>query len=126
MTTTVETMSVTTPPPPISMNQITFTITTPSAPTFLGTLHINPLPPGAGGIIGTLAPIGTAGAPAVHTFKMGSKFAQIRQFLMNNQGPLMIQISYDTLSFLATDLNPLAMLFAANAPAFHASVAQQA
>ena len=126
MTTTVETMAVTTPPPPIPATQITFTITTPTAPTFLGTLHINALPPAAGGVIGSVAPGGaSATAPATHTFRMGSKFAQIRQFLIDNQGPLAIQITYDTDTFAATDLNPMAaMRFAANATAFRAEAAQ--
>jgi hypothetical protein len=112
---TNETMSVTTPPPPIPLNQITFTITTPHNPLFLGTLHINAFPPAAGGVIGSVDPGGaTAAAPAIHTFRMGAKFQMIRQFLINNQGPLAITITYDPITFLATDLNPLAMLMAAN------------
>lgn len=126
MTTTIEFMAVTTPPA-IGANQITFTITTPSAPTFLGTLQITGLPPAAGGVIGSVAPGGASpAAPAVHAFRMGSKFQQIRQFVTNNQGPLGIQITYDTLTFVATDLNPIAMLFAAAFPPFQPGAAQLA
>ncbi|HKO51100.1 MAG TPA: hypothetical protein VJV79_25500 [Polyangiaceae bacterium] len=115
MATTIEMMLVTTPAPPIPLNLITFTITTPSAPLFLGTLHINALPPAAGGVIGRVNPGGAnATAPATHALRMGAKFQEIRQFLMSNQGPLAIQLTYDTISFLATDLNPIAMLKVAN------------
>ena len=43
---------------------------------------------------------------------MGPKFQQIRQFLLQNQGfGLAIQITYDNITFEATDLNPLVLEF---------------
>jgi hypothetical protein len=111
--TTNETMAVTTPQPP-PLNEITFTITTPTAPLFLGTLKINAFPPGANGVIGSVDPGGAdAQHPALHVFKMGAKFQQIRQFLINNQGTLSIQITYESSNFLASNLNVMAMLMAA-------------
>ncbi|HYQ04390.1 MAG TPA: hypothetical protein VER96_37210 [Polyangiaceae bacterium] len=111
---TTATMAVTTPSQ-IPPNEVTFTITNPTSPLFLGTLKINGLPSGAGGVLGSVDPGGAdASHPASHTFKMGSQFQSIRQFLINNQGPLSIQITYDTNTFLATNLNVIAMLMAAN------------
>ena len=123
MTTTFETMFATTPPPP--PNLITFTITTPAAPLFLRTLQISGLPVLPDGSIGNVTP-GMPAAPATHAFKMGAKFQQIRQFLLNNPGPLAIQITYDNVTFIATDLNPISMRFAMNMPVTQADSAQLA
>jgi hypothetical protein len=118
-------MFATTPPPPLPPNLITFTIPTPSAPLFLRTLQISGLPLLPDGSIGNVTP-GTAGSPATHAFRMGAKFQQIRLFLMNNQGPLAIQITYDNVTFIATDMNPIAMQFAMNMPVVQADSAQLA
>lgn len=106
---TTETFSVTIPQT-LPAHEITFTITNPSSPLWLGTLKINDLPTGAGGVLGSVDP-GSADANhlAGHTFKMGSQFQPIRNFLINTQGALSIQITYDSATFLATNLVVMAM-----------------
>lgn len=112
-----ETMPVTfppIPPPPTAVNQVTFTITNPTSPLFLGTLHVDGLPSGANGI-GTLAPIGSAQSPSVHSFHLGNqKFQELVQSLRSNPSPLSISITYDNISLVATDLRLFVMLMAAN------------
>jgi len=116
-TTNTEPLFVSTPSP-LPLDQITFTITSPQphSPLFLGFIQINARSPSASGVIGTVDPgSSTADAPAMHVFKMGSKFTQIRQFLQDNAGrPIAIVITYDPVSLFAFDLNPVAMLMAAN------------
>ena len=104
-------------PSPLPLDQILFTITSPnpSSPLFLGSIQINGRSVPASGVVGTLDPgTATVEAPAFHVFRMGSKFTQIRQFLQNNGGPIAIVITYDPVTLLAFDLNPMAMLMVAN------------
>lgn len=115
--TTTATFSVTLSGNPASLppHEITFTITNPSAPLFLGTLKINDFPPGAGGVLGSVDPNGADATHLIgHTFKMGSQFQPIRNFLTTNQGSLSIQITYDPITFLATNLLVMATAMAAN------------
>jgi hypothetical protein len=112
--TTTETFSVTIPQN-LPAHEVTFTITNPGAPLFLGTLKINDFATGAGGVLGSVDP-GHADAThlAGHAFKMGNQFQPIRDFLINTQGSLSIQITYDSITFLATNLQVTATAMAAN------------
>jgi len=64
--------------------------------------------------MGNVAP-GTAQSPASHLLKIGNKFQPIRLFLVDNQGPLSIQITYDPITFQVFDFTVFAMPMAASA-----------
>jgi len=101
---------VTTPPMPATVvlntsTRVTFQVTTPNSPLFLRTLHVTPTAPAGSGAIGSVSP-GTSGAPATHTFNLGSsKFAQIRTFIQNNPGAVALLITYDPTPFTAFDFD---------------------